>query len=124
MSKKFIIAAAIIINGLCISNAMSSGGASTNIAKDAWLDAMEPMIPSVLCKGFINDEGIKKQLDAAKMDYNKCVSVIPAEAKACRDQLYESIPGMITDANASIWGKKIGECIGKGFVTKYLTPTS
>lgn len=148
MSKKLLIASAIAFNSLCIpftlnaaetpaapaeapaattpasSATQPAADASTEMSKDAWLGAMAPMLPDLICKGFIADPDLKKRFDELKMTVEDCVKLIPESAKKCQDQIYASIPAKIDDKNASVWGKNLGECIGKDFAEKNLVPKS
>lgn len=138
MSKKLFVACAIAFNTLCLAFTLNAAEAptatpaattpaaeaSTDMSKDAWLTAMAPMLPDLICKGFTADPDLKKRFDELKMTYDDCVKLIPESAKKCQDQIYASIPAKIDDKNASIWGKNLGECIGKDFAEKHLVPKS
>lgn len=104
------------------TEAASNSESLTELTKDQWLSSMDPVLPSVICKGFLEDAELKKRFEDIKMTEQKCISVIPESATKCRTQLYPSIPQKINDAEASTWGKKLGECIGKDFAIKYLIP--
>ena len=94
----------------------------TSVSKDNWLESMTPLLPDLICKGFIADVELKKRFDELSMSYDKCVSLIPDSTKKCRDQLYATIPDQINNDNASVWGKSLGQCIGKDFAVTYLIP--
>lgn len=102
--------------------AAKSPDSSSEMTKENWLNTVVPMLPSLICKGFLNDPDLKQRLDSIKMDYDKCISVIPESVNKCQNQISASIPDKITDADASTWGKTLGECIGKDFAMKYLIP--
>jgi hypothetical protein len=85
---------------------------------------MEPMLPGMICKGFVNDADLKKRFDELKISYDQCVTMIPESEKKCRDQIYASIPDKINAESAGVWGKNLGECIGKDFAEKHLVPKS
>jgi hypothetical protein len=95
---------------------------ATEISKSTWLDTIVPMLPSLICKGFMSDPDLKQRLDAIKMNYDQCVSAIPESVSKCQNQLYASIPDKISNTDAATWGKTLGECIGKDFAMKYLVP--
>lgn len=133
MSRKLLIAKTILLSCALIpliSNAADSSASpdtskastSSDMSKDSWLSSMTPMLPDLICKGFIQDADLKKRFDAIKMSYEKCVSVIPDSASKCQNQLYASIPDKINNETAGTWGKTLGECIGKDFAEKYLVP--
>lgn len=132
MSKKFVIAATLAINSLAIASAFAAetqvtppaSTQSTDMSKDAWLKAMEPMLPGLICKGFMNDNDLKKRFDELKITYDQCVTMIPDSQKKCQDQIYASIPATINSETAGVWGKTLGECIGKDFAEKHLVPKS
>lgn len=92
------------------------------MSKDKWLNSMTPMLPDLICKGFIQDKDLKKRFDEIKMNYEQCASLIPASAKKCQEQLYANIPEQINASTAGTWGKTLGECIGRDFAEQYLVP--
>ena len=135
MSKKLIMAATLALNSLAIPYAIAAdtdatppatttGAAASEMSKDAWLKAMEPMLPGLICKGFINDADLKKRFEELKLTYDQCVTMIPDSEKKCHDQIYSSIPDTINSESAGVWGKTLGECIGKDFAEKHLVPQS
>jgi hypothetical protein len=95
---------------------------SSEMSKATWLTTIVPMLPSLICKGFMGDPELKQRLDTIKMSYDQCVSAIPESVSKCQNQLYASIPEKISSADAATWGKSLGECIGKDFAMKYLLP--
>lgn len=95
---------------------------SSEISKSTWLDTIVPMLPSLICKGFMSDPDLKQRLDTIKMNYDQCVTAIPESVNKCQNQLFASIPEKISNADAATWGKTLGECIGKDFAMKYLIP--
>lgn len=95
---------------------------SSEMTKDSWLSTMTPMLPDLICKGFIQDADLKKRFDEIKMTYEQCVTLIPASTTKCQNELYANIPDKINSTNAATWGRALGECIGKDFAEKYLVP--
>ena len=126
MSRKLIIATTIALSCSVLPYMAVAEDAGTKnqmeMPKESWLNSMTPMLPDLICKGFIQDADLKKRFDEIKMTYEKCVSLIPESAKKCQDELYSNIPDKITAQNAGTWGKTLGECIGKDFAEKYLVP--
>lgn len=126
MSRKLLIASTIALS--CsflpfISNADDAATKnSSDMPKDTWLNSMTPMLPDLICKGFIQDADLKKRFDELKMNYEQCVSLIPESAKKCQDEIYASIPEKINGDSAAKWGRTLGECIGKDFAEKHLIP--
>ncbi|WP_392537045.1 hypothetical protein [Legionella sp. 227] len=106
------------------TNGAASSDSSMEISKDSWLKSVTPLLPDLICKGFENDPQLKKRLDDIKMTYEKCIAAIPDSVSKCQQQLYGSIPDKINNDSAGIWGKSLGECIGKDFAIKYLIPKS
>ena len=92
------------------------------ISKDDWLNQMKPILPSLICKGFVQDASLKKRFDELKMTEEQCQSYIPDITKKCTDQYYAQIPQTINNESAATWGRTIGECIGKEYAEKYLIP--
>lgn len=105
-----------------VAPAATPASDSSAMPKEEWLKTIGPMLPALICKGFVNDPDLKQQLDTNKMSYDKCVNVMPESIDKCQNQLYTSIPQKITNEAASTWGKTLGECIGKDFAMKYLLP--
>ncbi|WP_454783856.1 hypothetical protein [Legionella sp. WA2024007413] len=110
------------------SSSNDSSSASSNnqvdITKDSWLKSVTPLLPDLICKGFENDPQLKKRLDEIKMTYDQCAAKIPDSVSKCQQELYGNIPEKINSDNAGIWGKALGECIGKDFAIKFLIPKS
>lgn len=94
----------------------------TELPKDTWLSTITPLVPDLLCKGFIQDADLKKRFDEIKMTYEKCVSLIPASTTLCQNKLYASMPEKMNNSVMSTWGRSLGECIGRDFSEKYLVP--
>ena len=92
------------------------------INKDSWLKSVTPILPSLICKGFANDPELKIRFDEIQMTYEQCITVIPDSVSKCQRELYSEIPDKINNDNAAVWGKSLGECIGKDFAIKYLIP--
>lgn len=90
------------------------------MAKDEWLKQMSPLLPEVICKGFIEDPVLKKSLEERKITLDICLGYVPAIVNQCKDELYPKIPAMIEDKSAQIWGKALGECMGMAFAKQYL----
>ncbi len=96
--------------------------ASNEVAKDTWLNQMLPMLPELICKGFLGDENLKKRFNELKITYEQCVASIPAISTKCKEQLYDKIPASISNESAATWGRSIGECIGRNYAEQYLIP--
>ena len=127
MSKKLLVTATLALNCLAIPYAVYAAETTptaTEMTKEAWLKAMTPMLPDLICKGFMSDADLKKRFDELKMTYEQCVGYIPESSKKCQDQIYASIPEKINGESAGVWGKTLGECIGRDFAEKHLVPKS
>lgn len=103
-----------------VSASSQPADSSNSISKDVWLGKLKMVVPDLICKGFLKDDSLGKQLATLKIDYNKCVTLIPPSVDKCQTELYASIPANIDDKSAETWGSSIGECIGKDFALKYL----
>ncbi|APF06060.1 hypothetical protein [Legionella pneumophila] len=124
MSRKLLIATTLVLSTSLfplISNAEDTANPN-EMTKDAWLNSMTPLLPDLICKGFIQDPDLKKRFDEIKMTYEQCVTLIPESTKKCLDQLYASMPDKINSETAGTWGRSLGECIGKDFAEKHLIP--
>lgn len=130
MSKSWILTASLALNSLFLpyaafavdtsSTTNSSATAPIDMPKDTWINAMEPMLPGMICKGFLNDEELRKRFEDLKISYEQCEAMIPESMKLCKDKIYPSIPDKVNSETAGIWGKNLGECIGKDFAEKHL----
>jgi|GEM_PF-3413533 len=92
----------------------------STVGKDEWLAKLKAVVPDLICKGFLADESLGKQLGKLNINYDKCVTLIPASMDKCITEFYPNIPATIDDNSAGKWGHSIGECIGKDFAIKYL----
>ena len=122
MSRKLLVATTIVL-----SSAFSAFAAyadqtpsSTEMPKDTWLKTVTPLLPDIICKGFIQDAGVKKQMDDNKITYEQCVTVMPTSITKCQNDLYSSLPDTLNKQTSSTWGQALAECIGKDFAQKYL----
>jgi hypothetical protein len=123
MSRKLLIAGLILGSSLLpAAYAEDTAATSNEMAKDAWLNLMMPMLPDLICKGFMQDEELKKRFDELKLTFEQCVTLIPESSNKCKDDLYASIPDKVNSESAATWGKSLGECIGKDFAEKHLIP--
>jgi hypothetical protein len=100
----------------------TTGTSTTEMSKDAWLSAMTPMLPGLICKGFMDNADLKKQFDTLKITEADCEKMIPESTTICQNQIYADIPASINDESAGKWGRTLGECIGKDFAQKHLMP--
>lgn len=105
-----------------VAPAAAPAVAPSEVAKDTWLDQMLPMLPELICKGFLADDNLKKRFNELKITYEQCVTSIPAISTKCKAQVYDKIPKMINNESAATWGRSIGECIGKNYAEQYLVP--
>jgi hypothetical protein len=124
MTRKLLLATTIALSSAFIpivSNADDSAS-PTEMPKDSWLSSMTPLLPDLICKGFIQDADLKKRFDEIKMTYEQCVTLIPESTNKCQNELYASMPEKINSESAATWGRSLGECIGKDFAEKYLVP--
>lgn len=136
MSRKMLVITSLAISSILIpytTFAADSGSSATTtqstkaseeMPKDAWLSSMIPLLPDLICKGFLADADLKKRFDELKITFDDCVKMIPESSTKCQNQLYSSIPNTINDESAGTWGRSLGECIGKDFAEKHLIPKS
>lgn len=126
MTRKLLLATTIALSSAfvpMVSSADQAAGA-TEMSKDSWLSSMTPLLPDLICKGFMQDADLKKRFDEIKMTYEQCVTLIPESTNKCQNELYASMPEKINGESAATWGRSLGECIGKDFAEKYLVPKS
>ncbi|STX30054.1 Uncharacterised protein [Legionella beliardensis] len=93
---------------------------SQELTKDEWLGKLRAAVPDLICKGFLQDDTLSKRLTEVNINYDKCVTLIPASVDKCEKELYSQIPATINQESAGKWGHSIGECIGKDFALKHL----
>lgn len=98
--------------------------ATTTISKDQWLTAFKALAPSKMCRNLVNDPDTNNLLQKANISYDKCVTLIPASFEKCQKKYDSKLPEKIDKKNASIWGTKIGNCIGVDFFTNNLAGVS
>ncbi|MFA6302323.1 MAG: hypothetical protein WC627_04210 [Legionella sp.] len=129
--SRIMLVATIVLSSACIPSialaedavvAPAESQTKTEISKDAWLGQMGPILPDLICKGFMQDANLKKRFDELKMTYEQCIGYIPEISKKCQAQYYDKIPSKIDNESASTWGRTIGECIGKNYAEAYLIP--
>lgn len=92
---------------------------SSEMSKKTWLETVSPMLPALICKGFMRDKELKHTLDSIKMTYEHCLRLIPDSVTKCKNQVNSTIPDTISSTDTAILGKTLGECIGKDFAMKY-----
>lgn len=92
----------------------------TEMSKDEWLGRLKAAAPELICKEFLKDEALSKQLSKLNIDYDKCLSLMPASIDKCATELSSSIPDVINKDSGEKWGNTLGECIGKDFAIKHL----
>lgn len=97
-----------------------AASSSDSMSKDIWFSKLKAAVPDAICKGFLADSSLGPQLKQKNIDYNKCLTLIPASVDKCQNALYSSIPATIDSSNADHWGNAVGECIGKDFAVNYL----
>jgi hypothetical protein len=97
-----------------------SQAADVDLKKDEWLKKLRGVAPSMVCKGFTENEGLNKQLALVKIDYDKCLRYIPAIYDKCQAQYAPMMPAIINDEAAAKWGSALGDCIGTDFAVNYL----
>ncbi len=102
----------------------STSDDAKEMSKDKWLGAMTPLLPELICKGFMQDSSLKQRFDELKMTQEQCMSLIPDIASKCKAEIVDKIPATLNSESAGVWGKKLGECIGRDFAMKYLVPKS
>ncbi len=93
---------------------------STETAKNVWIAQVKLAVSEPVCKSFIEDEAIATQMKARNINYDKCISLMPAITDKCIQKFEPSLPPSLNDESAEKWGRVIGECIGNNFAMSYL----
>ena len=119
MLKKRVVLAVISATGLFLSATVTAASA-TEITKDEWLAKIKEVAPAMMCTSFTKNEGINKQLIAASISYDQCVTFIPESYDKCQKQFYSEIPATINKDIAQQWGDRIGDCISTDFSVRHL----
>ena len=124
MTRNLLLATTIALSSAFIPMVSNAEDAATptEMPKDKWLSQMTPLLPDLICKGFLQDADLKKRFDEIKMTFEQCATLIPESTNKCQNELFASMPENINSESAAIWGRKLGECIGKDFAEKYLVP--
>lgn len=69
MSRKLFAVAALAISTVLVpgissaldsTTQMTATDSATEMPKDSWLSSMTPMLPDLICKGFMQDADLKK----------------------------------------------------------------
>lgn len=89
-------------------------------SKTIWIEQVKMAVSVPVCKSFISDESIASQMKARNINYDKCISLMPAVTDKCIKKYDLSLPTTINDESAEKWGRLIGECIGNNFAMSYL----
>jgi hypothetical protein len=110
----------VIGTGSLFLSAFAIADSPSSMTKDDFLGQLKNNVATSICKSFTENDTVNKQLIAVNINYDKCVSLIPASYDKCQSQLYGSIPATIDKDSAEKWGNSIGECIGADFAGKYL----
>ena len=92
----------------------------TGTAKNVWIEQVKMAVSIPVCKSFIEDSTIGMQMKARNINYDKCVSLMPAVTDTCLQKFEPSLPETLNDESAEKWGRFIGECIGNNFAMRYL----
>lgn len=92
------------------------------IPKDAWLMSLIPLIPETICAGFMQDQELGKRFEELNITKESCMKLIPESSEKCKSEIYAEMPAMINEELAGVWGRKLGECIGRDFAEKHLLP--
>ena len=112
MYKLLRILSIFFICGTLSSIAIAEAQLNQSMKKDLWLKRIRSIVPEPICKGFFEDQTIVKRLKKLNIEYETCIKQIPPIALQCQKQFYDEIPSELDEKVASIWGRKIGECIG------------
>lgn len=118
MTKHFFCSSLTLLS-LSLSAFAASNSAST-ISKDEWLGKLKDAVPAIICKNFTNNAEVNKQLEAVNINYDKCVTLIPASVDKCKGQYYSGMPENLDKTSAQTWGSTLGQCIGTDFASTYL----
>lgn len=94
------------------------------MSKDEWFGKLNETVPVLICKNFTSNTEVNKQLEKQEINYDKCITLIPASIDKCKGQYYATMPNTLDKDSAPIWGKTLGQCIGTDFAQTYLMPKS
>ena len=93
---------------------------TTETVKNVWIAQVKLAVSEPVCKSFVEDEAIATQMKARNINYDKCISLMPAITDKCIQKFEPSLPPTLNDDSAEKWGRVIGECIGNNFAMSYL----
>lgn len=91
------------------------------LSKDKWLANLRMLAPKTICNSFFDDTGLKKKLEANKINKAQCETLIPISFDKCKTKYYSHLPNNLNSTQAHEWGSKIGQCIGADFGEHHLT---
>ena len=118
MTTKLVLNITIMALGLFVSAAVHAAPDNT-ITRDAWLEKIKSSAPDALCHGFVDDKGLNTKMTTAKIDFNKCVKLVPAIFDKCQESYYSVIPAVLKNESIAQWGSVLGQCVGSSFATTY-----
>lgn len=90
------------------------------ISKKDWLASIKARAPEALCQKLITHASSHNMLTAKKIDYQRCVILLPASLDQCIANYSTTLPAQITASNESEWGKTMGQCTLKDFYSRYM----
>ncbi len=122
MSKKSLVR--IIGMSSIFFSTVTLAATNKSLSKDEWLTAFKELAPSKMCRRLVDDPKTNTLLQNANINYDKCVTLIPASFDKCQTKFYSELPQNINDKNVSIWSKKLGNCIGLDFYSNNLLSTA
>ncbi len=115
--KSFLTGFAI---GLLPIAGLAAAPDTIGTAKTIWIQQVKMAVSVPVCKSFVSDEAIASQMNIRNINYDKCISLMPAITDQCLKKYDASLPPTINDESAEKWGRLIGECIGNNFAMSYL----
>lgn len=120
MLKKFIIAIVIVffISGIVAAILVLRGA-----PKEVWLQEFKQKVPTKLCNVFLEQPGIKESMLSHNINYDQCVTLMPASVDYCVNFYYSSLPNRINPFTGFMWGSTIGRCVGGNFYEKNIGHT-
>ena len=120
MLNKIIGISGVVLATLVVAPSTVTG---MNLNKEQWLDKLKDVAPVMLCKSFTENEDVNKLMLASKINYDKCLTLVPTSFDKCRTQYSLTIPSTIDDVSAAKWGSTLGNCIGADFAAANFTST-
>ena len=74
----------IIGMGSILFSTITMAANNKSLSKDEWLTVFKQLAPSKMCQNLVDDSEANQLLIKASINYDKCVTLIPASIDKCQ----------------------------------------